>query len=128
MRSARSPSACASMPANSGSAARRSNRSRRAASSLRSKPGSPMFRDGPIMRRRLEIRRFPRHLGRMTDAANPLLATDGLPNFSAIEPRHIAPAVEAVLAEFRAAVDRLVADPEARSFATLIAPLERLED
>jgi oligopeptidase A len=64
----------------------------------------------------------------MTSPDNPLLDTAGLPRFSAIEPRHIAPAIDAVLAEFRAEVDRLVADPAARSFATLIAPLERLED
>lgn len=64
----------------------------------------------------------------MDTADNPLLADSELPAFSAIAPAHVNPAVDAVLAVFRAAVERLVADPQARSFATLMAPLERLEE
>lgn len=64
----------------------------------------------------------------MDTADNPLLADSELPAFSAIAPAHVNPAVDAVLAEFRAAVERLVADPQARSFATLMAPLEHLEE
>ncbi|MBB5014202.1 M3 family metallopeptidase [Rehaibacterium terrae] len=64
----------------------------------------------------------------MDTADNPLLADSELPAFSAIAPEHVNPAVDAVLAEFRAAVERLVADPQARGFATLMAPLERLEE
>lgn len=64
----------------------------------------------------------------MTDTANPLLADDDLPRFSEIQPRHIAPAIDALLHAFRAEVDRLTADPTARTFETLMAPLERLED
>ena len=64
----------------------------------------------------------------MTDTANPLLADRPLPEFSRIDAAHVNPAVDAVLAEFRREVDRLVADPDARSFDTLMAPLERLEE
>ena len=63
----------------------------------------------------------------MTTTDNPLLADAGLPAFSAIRPEHVNPAIDALLAEHRAAVDALVADPAARSFERLMAPLERLE-
>ena len=63
----------------------------------------------------------------MTTTDNPLLADAGLPAFSAIRPEHVNPAIDALLAEHRAAVDTLVADPAARSFERLMAPLERLE-
>jgi oligopeptidase A len=80
------------------------------------------------MRRRLEIRRAPRHLARMNPETNPLLAERELPPFSAIEPAHVAPAIDALLADYRRAVDALVANPSARDFERLIAPLERWED
>ncbi|MBS7457065.1 M3 family metallopeptidase [Coralloluteibacterium stylophorae] len=60
-----------------------------------------------------------------TPTPNPLLAAGALPAFSAITPAHVRPAVDAVLADYRSAVERLVADPQARSFETLMAPLER---
>ncbi len=59
---------------------------------------------------------------------NPLLADAELPAFSAIAPEHVNPAIDEVLADFRAAVDRLTADPSARDFAGLMAPLERWEE
>ena len=59
---------------------------------------------------------------------NPLLAAGELPAFSAIAPEHVNPAIDDVLACFRAEVDRLTADPSARDFATLLAPLERWEE
>ena len=59
---------------------------------------------------------------------NPLLADTELPAFSAIAPEHVNPAIDEVLAAFRAEVDRLTADPAARDFATLMAPLERWEE
>ncbi len=59
---------------------------------------------------------------------NPLLAHGELPAFAAIEPAHVNPAIDAVLAGFRAEVLRLVADPAARDFASLLAPLERWEE
>ena len=59
---------------------------------------------------------------------NPLLADGELPPFSAIAPAQVLPAVEAVLADYQARVDRLVADPSARDFDALIAPLEAAEE
>ena len=59
---------------------------------------------------------------------NPLLASGELPAFSAITPGHVNPAIDDVLAGFRKEVDRLTADPAARDFATLLAPLERWEE
>ncbi|MFY2763819.1 M3 family metallopeptidase [Arenimonas sp. MALMAid1274] len=64
----------------------------------------------------------------MTQPNNPLLGDAELPPFSAITPEHVNPAIDAVLADFRAAVDRLTADPTERDFATLMAPLERWEE
>ena len=64
----------------------------------------------------------------MTNETNPLLATAALPAFSAIHPMHVAPAIDALLADYRAAIDRLVDDPAARSFDALMAPLEQWED
>ncbi len=60
-------------------------------------------------------------------AANPLLADAALPAFSAIEPAHVEPAIDALLAEFRAAVPALTA-VAAPSFDGVLAPLERLEE
>ena len=60
--------------------------------------------------------------------SNPLLADGELPAFSAITPEHVNPAIDEVLAGFRAEVDRLTADPGARDFASLLAPLERWEE
>ena len=69
----------------------------------------------------------------MTNAENPLLADRELPPFSAITADQVNPAIDAVLAEFRAEVVRLTdaqtpADSPTPSFASLIAPLERLEE
>jgi oligopeptidase A len=80
------------------------------------------------MRRRLEFRRVARHLGTMDTSDNPLLAAASLPAFSRIAPAHVAPAIDHLIETHRAEVERLVADPAARSFATLIAPLERLDE
>jgi oligopeptidase A len=59
---------------------------------------------------------------------NPLLADGELPSFSSITPGHVLPAVDAVLADYQALVDRLVADPSARDFDSLVAPLEAAEE
>ena len=64
----------------------------------------------------------------MDTTPNPLLSPALLPDFPALQPAHVVPAVEAVLADYRAAVERLVADPTARDFDSLIAPLERLDE
>jgi len=59
---------------------------------------------------------------------NPLLATDDLPRFSAIRPEHVEPAIDAVLAEYRAGIDALTADGAPRDFAHVVLASERLED
>jgi len=64
----------------------------------------------------------------MQSPSNPLLADGELPDFPAISPEHALPAIESVLADYQAEVDRLVADPSARTFARLIAPLEGFEE
>jgi oligopeptidase A len=64
----------------------------------------------------------------MTQSQNALLAERELPAFSAITPDQILPAIESVLADYQTQVDQLTADPAARSFESLIAPLERLEE
>jgi oligopeptidase A len=58
---------------------------------------------------------------------NPLLADSMLPAFSQIKPEHVLPAVEIVLAEYRAAVDAIVADARPRSFASVLQPQEVLD-
>jgi oligopeptidase A len=60
--------------------------------------------------------------------ANALLADGELPDFPAITPAQVLPAIESTLADYQALVDRLVADPTARDFDRLIAPLERMEE
>ncbi|HLS83303.1 MAG TPA: M3 family metallopeptidase [Arenimonas sp.] len=62
------------------------------------------------------------------DTTNPLLDQGDLPAFSAIRPDHVNPALDRVLADYRAEVERLVADPGARDFARLMAPLEHWEE
>jgi oligopeptidase A len=50
-----------------------------------------------------------------------------LPNFSSLRAEDVLPRVEAELAGFRAVVAKVSADPEARDFARLLAPIERCE-
>ena len=63
----------------------------------------------------------------MTAHPNPLLDSAGLPAFSRITASDVAPAIDALLNDYRAEVERLVADPAARSFDALMAPLEDQE-
>jgi oligopeptidase A len=65
----------------------------------------------------------------MTTDPNPLLADGELPPFSAVRPEQVLPALEAVIADYRAAVDVLTAaDAPAPTFDNLMAPLERHEE
>jgi len=61
---------------------------------------------------------------------NPLLESHELPPFDAIRPEHVVPAVEALLAENRTAIEELVARAErdTPSWESLAAPLEALND
>ena len=58
---------------------------------------------------------------------NPLLTADALPAFAQIRPEHVQPAIDAVLADYRAAIDLLVADVTPRGFANTMLPQESLE-
>ncbi|OOG62510.1 oligopeptidase A [Rhodanobacter sp. B04] len=58
---------------------------------------------------------------------NPLLADDTLPAFSQIRPEHVEPAIDAILADYRAGIDALVAPGAPRDFATVMLTQERLE-
>ncbi len=60
--------------------------------------------------------------------SNPLLETEGLPRFSAITPAHVEPAVDQVLADYRARIDALLATPAPRDFAAVVLAGEELED
>jgi oligopeptidase A len=57
---------------------------------------------------------------------NPLLAADTLPAFPAIRPEHIEPAVDALLGEYRDAIDALTAGG-GLGFDEVMLPQERLE-
>ena len=61
-------------------------------------------------------------------ALNPLLADSPLPAFSAIAPEHVEPAIDALLAEYRAAVPALTDGATPPTFDSVLAALERLED
>lgn len=62
----------------------------------------------------------------MTD--NPLLGLTGLPPFSRIRPKHVEPALDALLAECRTRIAQLLADNTSYSWANLIQPIEDVED
>ncbi|WP_035384213.1 M3 family metallopeptidase [Ferriphaselus sp. R-1] len=55
---------------------------------------------------------------------NPLLDTSGLPRFAEIQPEHVTPAVEQVLADNRALIARLLADEAAPTWDSFMLPLE----
>jgi oligopeptidase A len=60
--------------------------------------------------------------------SNPLLIPSALPRFSAIRPEHVEPAIDSLLAEARAEVQRLLAENRRYSWENLIAPLETSDD
>src|SRR5207302_11358071 len=53
---------------------------------------------------------------------NPLLDFSGLPRFAQLRPEHVTPAVDTLLAEGRATIERVLAAPV--SWDTFVAPLE----
>ncbi|MCW4152944.1 oligopeptidase A [Halomonas sp. 18H] len=63
-------------------------------------------------------------------STNPLLDHHSLPPFAEIQPEHVVPAIETLLAENRRAIDALVtrAEQETPRWETLAAPLEALND
>ncbi|MGN2248549.1 M3 family metallopeptidase [Frateuria sp. GZRe14] len=61
------------------------------------------------------------------DQTNPLLADQPLPAFSQIKPEHVEPAVDAILADYRAGIDALTGPEAPKDFATVMLTQERLE-
>jgi len=55
---------------------------------------------------------------------NPLLDFTGLPRFADFNPAHVAPAVEQLLAENRALIARIAADPATPDWNNFVGPLE----
>ncbi|MFZ5484816.1 MAG: M3 family metallopeptidase [Pseudomonadota bacterium] len=56
--------------------------------------------------------------------ANPLLDLSGLPRFAEIRPEHVTPAIDQLLGEARACIERLVETTEVPDWAHFVAPLE----
>lgn len=55
---------------------------------------------------------------------NPLLDFTGLPRFTEIQPEHVAPAIEQLLAESRALITRLLSDNRHPTWQNFVAPME----
>ncbi|MHB1239912.1 MAG: oligopeptidase A [Gammaproteobacteria bacterium] len=66
--------------------------------------------------------------GSSTRTGNPLLCAEGLPAFSRIRPEHVEPAVDQVLAQNRARLDSVLAQPGPFTFANLVQPLEAMDE
>ncbi|UCE89441.1 MAG: oligopeptidase A [Pseudomonadota bacterium] len=60
--------------------------------------------------------------------SNPLSNMQGLPPFSQIKPEHVEPAIDALLAEARTLVDKLLAKNDHYTWDNLIQPLEEMDD
>lgn len=60
--------------------------------------------------------------------SNPLLGTDGLPDFAAIRPEHVEPAIDTILADNRAEIARLLQQARPYTWKNIVAPVEALED
>ncbi len=59
---------------------------------------------------------------------NPLLVTSDLPQFSKIQPAHITPAIDSLIAEFRALIAQLAQLPTPPRWETFVRPLEDASD
>ena len=59
---------------------------------------------------------------------NPLLTPTDLPSYAAIQPEHVEPAIDHLLAENRADLERLLAANAVYTWDNLMHPLEELED
>ena len=60
--------------------------------------------------------------------SNPLLSHTELPAFSKIKPEHVEPAIEQLLNDAQALVEKLLADNSTYTWENLIAPLDAAED
>ena len=61
-------------------------------------------------------------------SANPLLDFSGLPQFDCVQPQHVVPAVEQLLTEGRALLERLATDPAEPRWDNFARPLEDMEE
>jgi oligopeptidase A len=59
---------------------------------------------------------------------NPLLEDGSLPAFSRITPDHVEPAIDVLLAEGRALIERLTADDSAATWTSFVQPIEEEDD
>jgi len=59
---------------------------------------------------------------------NPLLDFSGLPRFDAIEPAHVAPAMDTLLAQVRSTVEAVATDRAAPTWSTLVDPIADVLD
>lgn len=59
---------------------------------------------------------------------NPLLDFNGLPRFSAIRPDDVEPAIDRLLADNRAALERLLAQPERATWEKVVQPIEDMNE
>ncbi len=62
------------------------------------------------------------------NVSNPLLRDDEFVAYSEIRPEHVLPAVRARIADYRACIEQLVADPAQHRFAGLMLAWEECED
>src|ERR1700682_3322099 len=61
----------------------------------------------------------------LTPQTNPLLDFSDLPRFAEIRPEHVTPALDVLLADANAAVERASAPDTPSTWAELVAPVER---
>ena len=59
---------------------------------------------------------------------NPLLDFSGLPRFEAFKPEYVTPAVDELLAENRALIEQLAANPRTPTWENFVAPLENANE
>jgi len=59
----------------------------------------------------------------MNPTTNPLLDFSGLPRFDAIRPEHVTPAVDALLADARRAIETIATNPAPPTWGTVVEPL-----
>ncbi|HZJ96034.1 MAG TPA: oligopeptidase A [Thiopseudomonas sp.] len=62
----------------------------------------------------------------MTDQDNPLLQDFDLPNYSAIRPEHVEPAIDKILADSRATIEQLLSNQQQPTWDRLVLPMDEL--
>ncbi|NLZ78383.1 MAG: oligopeptidase A, partial [Gammaproteobacteria bacterium] len=62
----------------------------------------------------------------VTDQTNPLLHDFDLPEYSAIRPEHIEPAIDTILADSRAAIEQILSQTAQHTWESLVLPMDEL--